>query len=381
MQLKQTLPLALASIVAAQDQNTSLTDALASQNSSLSTLNGLLQGSGLAQQLDQLSNVTILAPNNDALSALLNNSDAAATLSDSGAVDALLSYHVLRGTYYADSFTNTSMFIPTLLVNETYANITGGQRVEARVSDSNVTFFSGLKQNATVLTPNLNFTGGVIHIIDAVLAIPQNLTDTLSNANLTAAAGAITTADLQDTVSSLRNVTVFAPNNEAFNDIGSILANLSSDDLRSTLGYHVVENTVAYSSDIQNSTLTASNGDELNIYNINGSVFVNAARVTIPDLLVSNGVVHVIDQVLNPDNSTATPDASATSAGPAYSGASSDSSGVPYTSGVATPTGTNPAQTSGGTASSTTSNPGVPMRTGAVGAAALFGGAAVLVNL
>jgi uncharacterized surface protein with fasciclin (FAS1) repeats len=97
--------------------------------------------------------VTILAPNNDALSALLNNSDAAATLSDSGAVDALLSYHVLRGTYYADSFTNTSMFIPTLLVNETYANITGGQRVEARVSDSNVTFFSGLKQNATVLTP------------------------------------------------------------------------------------------------------------------------------------------------------------------------------------------------------------------------------------
>lgn len=67
-------------------------------------------------------------------------------------------------------------------------------------------------------------------------------------------------------------------------------------------------------------------------------------------------------RVLNPSNSTVMPDATASSAGPAYSGASSETSGVPYTSGVATPTGTNPAQTTGGSASSTTSNPGVPSK-------------------
>lgn len=147
---------------------------------------------------------------------------------------------------------------------------------------------------------NLNFTGGVIHIIDRVLSVPQNLTDTLSNANLTAAAGAIETADLAPAVGMLQNITVFAPDNAAFSDIGSVLANLSADALRSTLGYHVVENAVVYSADVMNSTLRAQNGDELNVYNINGTVFVNAARVTIPDLLISNGVVHVIDQYVFP---------------------------------------------------------------------------------
>ncbi|KAH6655222.1 FAS1 domain-containing protein [Truncatella angustata] len=376
MQLKRTITLALAGVVNAQ--NPSLSDALNAQNSSLSTLNGLLQSTGLGGQLSQLSNVTILAPNNDALSALLNNSDAAARLADNSALAALLNYHILNGTHYADAFGNTSAFLPTYLTNQSYTSVTGGQRVEARTSDGNVTFFSALKQNATVVTANLNFTGGVIHIVDGVLNIPSNLTTTLSNANLTAAAGAINTANLEGTLGGLRDITVFAPNNDAFNDIGSVLANISTEDLGTVLGYHVVENHVAYSSDLQNSTLTATNGDKLTISVINGTVYVNAARVTVPDILISNGVVHVINQVLNSDNSTATPDTTGT--GPAYSGASSGTAGVPYTSGVATPTTTFPAATSGGTAATSTSNPGMPMKTAAVGMGALFGGAAMLAN-
>ncbi|KAK9780474.1 putative FAS1 domain-containing protein [Seiridium cardinale] len=377
MQLKRTLPLALASSVTAQS-TTSLTDALNAQNASLSTINGLLLSSGLGQQLSSLSNVTILAPNNDAFSALLNQSGAAATLADNAALMSLLNYHVLNGTQYADSIGNTSVFIPTYLTNGTYANITGGQRVEARMSDNNVTFFSALKQNATVVTANVNFTGGVIHIIDGVLSIPENITDTLSNANLTAAAGAIKATNLG--VSSMRDVTIFAPNNDAFNAIGNVLSELSTGDLASTLGYHVIENDVAYSSDLHNSTLTTMNGKDVTISVINGTVFVNSAKVTIPDLLVSNGVVHVIDQVLNPDNTTATPDPTASSATPGYTGASTDTAGVPFTSGVPTPTTTFPAATSGGSEATSTSNPGAPMKTAAVGAAALFGGAAMLAN-
>lgn len=76
----------------------------------------------------------------------------AAMLARPDYVAALLSYHVLNGSYPASAFSNSSMFIPTLLMNETYANITGGQRVEARLSNGNVTFFSALKQNSTVVT-------------------------------------------------------------------------------------------------------------------------------------------------------------------------------------------------------------------------------------
>ena len=37
------------------------------------------------------------------------------------------------------------------------------------------------------------------------------------------------------------------------------------------------------------------NGESLTITLSNGTVFVNSAKVVTPDVLVSNGVVHVID--------------------------------------------------------------------------------------
>lgn len=150
MQLKQALPLALAATVSAQ--NPSLADALAAQGD-LSALAGLLNSTGLAQALSTLTNVTLLAPNNNAISALLNSTEGNSTLADSSAVAALLNYHVLNGTLYADSFTNTSQFHPTYLTQEDYADVEGGQRVESRVSGSDVVFFSAFKENSTVVTP------------------------------------------------------------------------------------------------------------------------------------------------------------------------------------------------------------------------------------
>jgi uncharacterized surface protein with fasciclin (FAS1) repeats len=102
--------------------------------------------------LGSLQNVTLLAPSNDALAALLNSSAAAALASDPGALVALLDYHVLAGTYYASSFTNQSQFIKTALTNTTYANITGGQVVEAKTVNGGVEIFTALKQNVTVTT-------------------------------------------------------------------------------------------------------------------------------------------------------------------------------------------------------------------------------------
>jgi uncharacterized surface protein with fasciclin (FAS1) repeats len=123
-----------------------------------------------------------------------------------------------------------------------------------------------------------------------------NATDTLSDANLTAVVGAIQGTDLKDAVQVTPDLTIFAPNNNAFNAIGSVVANLSTEDLTNVLGYHVVNGTVIYSTGFTNTTLTAVNGARLNVLVENGTVFVNAARVTLPDLLFSNGVIHVINQ-------------------------------------------------------------------------------------
>ena len=74
------------------------------------------------------------------------------------------------------------------------------------------------------------------------------------------------------------------------------------------------------------------------------------------------------------------PNASATTGAPAFSGATSASE-APFTSGVAAPSTTiNPSEAGAGAASSTSSALGVAMKTGAVGAAALFGAGAALLN-
>jgi len=146
-----------------------------------------------------------------------------------------------------------------------------------------------------VLPQNVNFTGGTIHIIDSVLTIPDNATYTLQQSNLTAAAGAVQVAGLNQTLDTTQNLTIFAPSNDAFNAVGSIFANISMQQLASSLEYHVVRG-LDYSSSLMNGTLQTLSGGSINITSINGTVFVNDAKVTIPDILLKNGVLHVIDQ-------------------------------------------------------------------------------------
>jgi uncharacterized surface protein with fasciclin (FAS1) repeats len=74
-------------------------------------------------------------------------------------------------------------------------------------------------------------------IIDTVLTIPVTPADTATAAGLTSLAGALTSANLVDTVDGLKDVTIFAPSNSAFGAIGSALGNISTTDLTSILTY------------------------------------------------------------------------------------------------------------------------------------------------
>jgi len=374
--------LSLAAIVSAVSAQSTqgLAETLAGNNQT-SQLSALLKTlPDVVSQLGGLSNITLLAPSNAALSALLNSTAGKALASNPDAVTALLEYHVLNGTYAADAVTNTSAFIPSALTNPTYANVTGGQRVEAVLVKNNVTFYSGLLANSSVVQANVNFQGGVIHVIDKVLTLPQNVSATLVGANLTSLYGALDATKLLDTVNGLKDVTIFAPANTALQAIGSALANASTADLVSILTYHAVNGTKPfYSTDLSNNTsLQTVNGANITVHlGANGIVFVNGAKVITPNVLIAGGVVHVIDQVLNP-SATAGPAATATAGASAFSGASS-ATNVPFTSGVTAPTST----IGGGAASatSTSKKAAAPRMTGAVGAAALFGAGAAWVAL
>lgn len=145
---------------------------------------------------------------------------------------------------------------------------------------------------------DVNFTGGVIHIVDRVLTLPVSVLDTASATNLTSFRGAINATGLIDTVNDTPDLTIFAPTNEAIRSVYGALEGLAEQDLTNILAYHVVNaSSPGYSSTLENgTTLQTAFGTNLTITIENGTVFVNAARVITPNVLVANGVVHIIDK-------------------------------------------------------------------------------------
>lgn len=152
MQLKHLSLLGLASYVVAQNDTAGSLNSTLSSNPNLSNLTSILSANpALLQALGSAQNITILAPSNEAFAQLTNSSGAEA-LTNADVVAALLQYHVLNGSYTAAQITNSSVFVPTLLTNATYSNVTGGQVVQAVKVGNETVFYSGLLQNSTVTT-------------------------------------------------------------------------------------------------------------------------------------------------------------------------------------------------------------------------------------
>ncbi|PKL61107.1 MAG: fasciclin [Methanomicrobiales archaeon HGW-Methanomicrobiales-2] len=157
--------------------------------------------------------------------------------------------------------------------------------------------------------------------------------------NLTRLAEAISVAGLYDTLNSGGPYTVFAPSDDAFDALGNDTVNPlmnETDNLTMVLQYHVIEGeytSVDLVSMTENetenqtgneteseggvleifsgllgmgnetgnmTTLTTLAGEDLNVSVTNGEVMIENATVTMVDINTTNGVIHVIDQVLVP---------------------------------------------------------------------------------
>ena len=118
---------------------------------------------------------------------------------------------------------------------------------------------------------------------------------------------AVKAAGLVDTLKSKGPFTVFAPTDDAFAKLpkGTVEGLLKDiPKLKAVLTYHVVPGKVMAAEVSKLKTVKTVQGRELKIdaakWHLHKNIKVNDANIVKPDLVVDNGVCHVIDKVLIP---------------------------------------------------------------------------------
>lgn len=174
-----------------------------------------------------------------------------------------------------------------------------------------------LNASATVTSPDLTASNGTIHVVDQVISIPHIVTLAAANPNFSNLETALIQENLVTTLSSDASpapFTVFAPSDTAFqafldesttDNLETIDDVLSLPFLSDVLTYHVLGNTTVRSGEItdgltpvtlQTETITLNTSDGVTITDQNGRV----VNVISTDVTGSNGVIHVLDNVILP---------------------------------------------------------------------------------
>ena len=151
---------------------------------------------------------------------------------------------------------------------------------------------------------------GILVVGSPARAQTNDIVDTAAAAgSFTTLAKALTAADLIATLKGPGPFTVFAPTDDAFAKLpAGTLDNLLKPEnkamLRRVLTYHVAPGKVMAADVVTVSSAKMVSGDTLSITLTEGTMMVNQARVVKNDIVASNGVIHVVDAVLLPPESS-----------------------------------------------------------------------------
>jgi uncharacterized surface protein with fasciclin (FAS1) repeats len=98
-------------------------------------------------------------------------------------------------------------------------------------------------------------------------------------------------------VAELTDLTVFVPDNAAFDSIANIVSSTDAATVDAVIGYHILDNNIVFSPSIGNTTLTTVQGGQLTFTVLDdGTIFVNNAKVIFANAICATGIVHVIDR-------------------------------------------------------------------------------------
>lgn len=246
---------------------------------------------------------TVFAPTNDAFGALLTELGASG-LGDipTQTLEATLNSHVVGDANVLSTALSDGMKINTLGDFFTI-DLTDG----AKFIDQN-------DRKGNIVVTDVQAGNGVIHVIDKVILpkLPVSIAKYVSeNADFSSLKAALDKAELTDVLDDLdSSYTVFAPTNDRFatflNAAGfSNLEAVPTETLKAILLNHVLSG-VAKSNNLSTGYVKtlgteASTNNPIDMYiDISDGVKINGmANVVTPDVIVDNGVIHVVDAVID----------------------------------------------------------------------------------
>ncbi|MEM9338011.1 MAG: glycan-binding surface protein [Bacteroidota bacterium] len=278
---------------------------------------------GLTDSLSNVTEVTAFAPSNSAFNSLFEGVANFGSLDDFDTPEEiaelkkLLTYHLFPGTLLESQLVDNAT-ITTAFGTDLTVDLSEGQPNLIPSSEEAIP--------SKVINGNIGATNGIIHEIDRVLIASEflaplgigptlNLIDKLEDKAFTSLVSAIDLVGLTDSLSNVSEITVFAPNNDAFNALFADAENFGSlsdfdtpeeiAELKKLLKYHLFSETLLESQLFDGNTVTTAFGTDLTIGLSEGMPSLDPSFVAaVPSKIVNsgidatNGVIHEIDRVL-----------------------------------------------------------------------------------
>ena len=249
---------------------------------------------------------TVLAPTNAAFDAFLDGTPLDQV--DPAVLQQILLNHVISGDFTAADLAGLSD-AQGRGYTSTNADGAGGQNISILFDTSGaLPRFNNMASVVSAELANIDADNGTIHVIDAVLDLPNIVNHALNNDNFTSLTGVLTSENLVSDLEAAGPFTVFAPTNDAF----TAFTNPNSNPLDQILLNHVLPN-VTLAADLvaagADYTSTLANGPtdldtgmtNLSLYfNTSDGVILNGGpEVVATDIVGTNGVIHVVDAVID----------------------------------------------------------------------------------
>lgn len=299
--------------------------------------------------------ITVLIPNDDAFAAYKSENGIALTDLSADLLLPLIQYHTLVSSLSRENLTvqsggkegpgsSSGTTIPTLLVGDDKgvgnnrsvgpalsSKFGGAERsrgqvvfISAQSSSPSSKFLlsrqagpgssgsvrSGLSQNVnlTALDDAGIWDGGRFHIIDAMLTPPTLCKTTIRQAKLTGLDNALNRSGLWTALDTSPNITCLGPSNSAFDKAGNPDKSLNETELSKALLFHTLPE-VTYTDFLVDGREFTSLGNLTVRVRVEEKgegeekekvVWFNNARVVDANVLTHNGLMHVLDGVMEP---------------------------------------------------------------------------------